>query len=287
MSKPGTLYVVATPIGNLGDISSRAREILEKVDIVACEDTRTSGRLLARLGIKASLASYHEHNESVRASELLDRIREGESVALISDAGTPLMSDPGYRLVSVCREAGINIYAIPGPCAAIAALSVSGLPTDRFLFVGFLPSKKSAQAKALDELSNVTASLIFYIPVNSAPGQLKLIFERLGDRPAFLVREMTKLYETSLSGNLSAILQQLADFTLKGEITLVVGGSCGARDHDRSESLDTRAYLYGLMASRGLSASEAAQRCVADLGAPRKQVYRESLEVKSLIDGSS
>ena len=287
MSKPGSLYVVATPIGNLGDISERAREILGNVDLVACEDTRTSGRLMSLLGVKTPLVSYHEHNEAARAAELLERIRGGEKVALVSDAGTPLMSDPGYRIVSLCRQADIPVFAIPGPCAGIAALSVSGLPTDRFLFVGFLPSRKAAQVKALDELRQVTASLVFYIPVNSAPGQVKLISERLGNRPAFLVREMTKIYETSLYGELSVILRRLSDFPLKGEITLVVGGSEGDREQDGGESLDTRAYLYGLIVHRGLSPSEAVQKCVSDLGASRKQVYRESLELKKIIDGGS
>ena len=225
MNKSGCLYIVATPIGNLGDISQRAVETLGAVDLIACEDTRKSGRMLAHLGIKTPMISYHEHNETERSAELLEKLKEGQDIALISDAGTPLMSDPGYRLVSLCRQAEVPVMAVPGPCAGVAALSVSGLPTGRFLFAGFLPKGKSAQARALDELKEAAATMLFYIPVHSAVGQIKLIIEKLGDRQAFLVREMTKLYETTCSGALSEILELLAESPLKGEITLAVSGN--------------------------------------------------------------
>ncbi len=285
MCKPGSLFVVATPIGNLGDISQRSVEVLEEVDLIACEDTRTSGRLLSYLGVATPMTSYHEYNEEDRASELLRKIKDGKKIALISDAGTPLMSDPGYRLVSLCREAGVPVFAVPGPCAGTAALSVSGLPTNRFLFVGFLPKGKAAQAKALDELKHVAVSMIFYIPVNSAPRQLAQIAEKLGDRPAFLVREMTKLYETSLYGLLSEILEQLSETPLKGEITLVVGGGESKNDSPVHEDLDLKAYLYGLIEYQGLSAKEAVRKCVTELNLPRKLVYQASLEVKKSIAG--
>jgi len=284
MHNPGSLYVVATPIGNLGDISERAADVLNSVDLIACEDTRTSGRLLAHMGIKTPMISYHEHNEEGRAAELTRQVKEGKKIALISDAGTPLMSDPGFRLVSQCRKEGLTVYAVPGPCAGTAAMSVSGLPTDRFLFVGFLPRGRAGQSKALDELRNVTASIIFYIPVNSAAGQIKLIAEKLGDRPAFLVREMTKLYETSLYGNLSEILEQLSGFPLKGEITLVVGGGGEAKqDYPERESFDIQAYLYGLNEYQGFSAKETVQKCASELNLPRKKVYKASLEVKKSL----
>jgi len=185
MKTSGSLYVVATPIGNLGDISERVIQTLGAVALIACEDTRNSGRMLARLGVRTPTVSYHEHNEETRAAELLERLQGGEDIALISDAGTPLMSDPGYRLVSLCRKAKLDVYAIPGPCAAVAALSVSGLPTDRFFFVGFLPKGKGAQATALAGLSDLEVPLIFYLPVHAAPAQLRLIIETLGNRRAF------------------------------------------------------------------------------------------------------
>ncbi len=285
MNKSGCLYIVATPIGNLGDISQRAVETLGAVDLIACEDTRKSGRMLAHLGIKTPMISYHEHNENDRSAELLKRMEEGQDVALISDAGTPLMSDPGYRLVSLCRKEGLAVYAIPGPCAGVAALSVSGLPTDRFLFAGFLPKGKSAQASALEELKETAATIIFYIPVHSAVGQLKLIIEKFGDRKAFLVREMTKLYETSCSGSLSAILEQLAESPLKGEITLAVSGSEKQKAPSVPEGIDMQSYLYGLINFRGLSGKEAVQQCVGELNLPRKKLYQASLEIKESPKG--
>ncbi len=282
MNKSGSLYVVATPIGNLGDISQRAIETLGSVDLIACEDTRKSGRLLAHLGLKIPMISYHEHNENDRSAELLERLKEGQDIALISDAGTPLMSDPGYRLVFLCRQAKIPVLAVPGPCAGVAALSVSGLPTDRFLFAGFLPKGKSAQARALDELKDAAATILFYIPVHSAVGQLNLIIEKLGDRQAFLVREMTKLYETSCSGSLSAILGQLAESPLKGEITLAVSGKDAPQAASAPEGMDIHAYLHGLVELRGLSGKEAVRKCVRDLNLPRKKLYQASMEIKEL-----
>ncbi len=285
MNNSGCLYVVATPIGNLGDISQRAVEILGSADLIACEDTRKSGRMLAHLGIKTPMISYHEHNEKDRSEELLKRLRQGQNIALISDAGTPLMSDPGYRLVSLCRKEEVAVYAIPGPFAGVAALSVSGLPTDRFLFAGFLPKGKSAQASALEELKDCAETIIFYIPVHSAVGQLKLIIEKFGDRQAFLVREMTKLYETCCSGSLSAILGQLAESPLKGEITLAVSGSEKQKAPSVPEGIDIHSYLYGLIKFRGLSGKEAVQQCVGELNLPRKKLYQVSLEIKETTRG--
>jgi 16S rRNA (cytidine1402-2'-O)-methyltransferase len=286
MNKSGCLYVVATPIGNLGDISQRAVETLGSVDLIACEDTRKSGRLLAHLGIRTPMVSYHEHNETDRSSELLDNLREGQEIALISDAGTPLVSDPGYRLVSLCRHAEVRVVAVPGPCAGVAALSVSGLATDRFLFAGFLPKGKGSQARALDELKESAATMIFYIPVHSAAGQIKLIIEKLGDRKSFLVREMTKLYETSCSGSLSEILEKLAESPLKGEITLIVSGNPEQQTPSPPGEIDIHAYLYGLIEFRGLSAKEAVQHCVRELQLPRKKLYQVSLDIKKKTGGS-
>ncbi len=285
MNRSGCLYVVATPIGNLGDISRRAVETLVSADLIACEDTRKSGRLLSRLGVKTPMTSYHEHNENDRSTELLKKLKDGLDIALISDAGTPLISDPGYRLVSLCRKEEVAVHAVPGPCAGVAAMSVSGLPTDRFLFAGFLPKGKSAQARALDEIKDVSATILFYIPVHSAVGQIKLIIEKLGDRQAFLIREMTKLYETSCSGLLSGILEQLAESPLKGEITLAVSGSEQRESPSVPESIDFHAYLYGLMKLKGLSGKEAVQQCVRDLNLPRKKLYQASLDLKEFKGG--
>lgn len=208
---PGTLYVVATPIGNLGDLSPRGRQVLAEVDVIAAEDTRHAGHLLTGLGIRTRLVSLHEQNEAARSSELVDLLREGRSVALVSDAGTPLISDPGYRLLAAARAAGLPVSPIPGPCAAIAALSVAGLPTDRFHFEGFLPAKGSARRTRLAALADRTESLVFYESVHRITETLADAVTVLGaDRPAALGRELTKLHETLLRGTLAEIAVAVA-----------------------------------------------------------------------------
>lgn len=285
MNEPGCLYVVATPIGNLEDITQRAARILCSSDLVACEDTRTSGRLLRHLGSSTPMISYHEHNEGERSGELVRRLAGGESIALISDAGTPLLSDPGYRLVSLCRKEGIPVVPVPGPSASTSALSVSGLPTDRFLFAGFLPKSRSGQERMLDSLQDTEATLVFYIPVHSARQQIELIIQRLGDRPAFLAREMTKLHETYIHGTLSEVLDRLSSETLKGEVTLLVGGTDSANEStEKAADFDLHAYLYGLIKLRGLSGKDAVAECVRQFGLPKKEVYGASLEIKKMIE---
>ena len=195
--QPSTLYIVATPIGNLGDISQRAREILEQVDIIACEDTRHTQRLLSAFSIKNKTMSMHDHNERQRQEQIAALLTEGKSIALVSDAGTPLISDPGFHLVRHCRQQGLNVSPIPGACAAIAALSVAGLPTDRFTFEGFLPSKSGARQSTLTELANETRTLVFYDAPRRAIDTVEDIVKTLGgDRYVVMARELTKTFET-------------------------------------------------------------------------------------------
>ncbi len=221
----GTLYVVATPIGNLEDITYRAVRILAEVDLIACEDTRLTRKLLNRYGIHKTLLSYHEHNEQRRALELLGRLERGDSIALVSDAGTPLISDPGYRLVSRAAELGIRIVPIPGPSALLAALSAAGLPTDSFLFLGFLPPKASKRRKALERLRNSGATVVLYEAPHRILDTLADVAAVLGDPPVVLARELTKLHEEFLRGPASAVARRLAERpSLKGEFTLLFRG---------------------------------------------------------------
>ncbi len=217
----GTLYVVSTPIGNLEDMSARAKEVLARADVVACEDTRVTGKLLRRFGIRARSISYHEHNEAERTGELLGRLEEGNDVALVSDAGTPLVSDPGYRLVRAARQAGISVRAIPGPSAVLAALAVSGLPTSRFTFAGFLPAKGAAREKAVAELASYDHTVVLFESGTRIARLLDELSRALGSREATLLREMTKLHEEHLSGT-------LADLGFLGFLANLQG-----RDHSR------------------------------------------------------
>lgn len=223
----GTLFVVATPVGNLGDFSARGIETLRSVDLVAVEDTRHSGRLLKHFEISTPMCSMHEHNESSRVEALLARIRSGENIALISDAGTPLISDPGYRLVKAARDAGIDVSPVPGPCAAIAALSVSGIATDRFVFEGYLPPRQAARRKRLAELAGITSTLVFYESPKRIGAMLADAADVLGDRDATLAREMTKLHESIYSATLEqlAIVAKTDADIGRGEIVLIVAGS--------------------------------------------------------------
>lgn len=222
--EPGVLFVVGTPIGNLGDLSERALETLRRVRHLACEDTRTARRLAARFGFSARLVSYHEHNEEARTAALLGKLRAGEEVALVTDAGTPLLSDPGYRLVRAARLAGIPVRAVPGASAVTAALSVSGLPTDCFTFLGFPPPRKgSARRRFLDRAAAAPGSLVLFESARRVPALLRDLAERLGAREASLSREMTKVFEENWFGTLPAMAERAGERALRGEVTLVVG----------------------------------------------------------------
>ena len=227
----GRLYVVATPIGNLGDLSARARDTLSSCGLIAAEDTRRTGVLLNAFGLSKPMLSLHEHNEGQRAAELLDRMRGGLSIALVSDAGTPGINDPGFDLVRACVSAGIEVIAIPGPCALIAALSIVGLPTDRFCFEGFLPARQAARRAHLASLALETRTLVFYESPHRVREALEDCAQSFGaERPAAVARELTKLHETLYRGPLSVLAARAAaepDF-VRGEIVLVIAGASAA-----------------------------------------------------------
>ena len=221
----GRLYLVATPIGNLEDITARAIRVLEQADLVACEDTRVSGRLFQLIGLKKRLISYHDFNESSRAAQLIARIKEGETIAVVSDAGSPGISDPAYRIVRAAIEAGIEITALPGPCAIIPALTASGLPTDRFFFEGFLSHKSSTRMNRLTELKDFPHTMVFYDSPFRFQKSLVAMLTVFGDRRACLSREITKKFEEYIRGSISEILKKIEGRTIKGEIVLVVAGT--------------------------------------------------------------
>ncbi len=238
----GTLYIVSTPIGNLEDITLRALRILKEVDLIAAEDTRHTGLLLKHFGIQTPLTSYFQGNELKKKEFILSKLRQGDRVALVSDAGTPGISDPGFRLIQTAIGNQIPIAPVPGPSAAIAALSVSGLPTDAFLFKGFLPHKAKKKRDLLDDLKEVRETLIFYESPHRILDTLKDILEILGDREMVLTRELTKVYEEILRGRVSEIQTQVGDRQLKGEITLIISGRLrekkerGTGGHEQTES---------------------------------------------------
>ena len=280
---PGQLYVVATPIGNLGDLSPRARTILGNVSCVAAEDTRHTRQLLQAFGFDTPLVSLHEHNEAAKSGELIDRLLSGESLALVSDAGTPLISDPGFDLIALARQRKITVIAVPGPCAAIAALSVAGLPTDRFLFEGFLPAKSTARRAHLQSLANETRTLVFYEAPHRVRDVLADLASVLGaQRPASVSRELTKRFETTYSGSLS----ELADLATRdenfarGEIVIVVAGAT----HQESDAvaLDAEQLLRALLEE--LSPAQAAKIAARISGAKRNDLYNLALRLSGKVD---
>jgi len=271
---PGRLYVVATPLGNLRDVTLRALDVLREVALVACEDTRRTARLLQAHGIRTPTTSYFEHNERFKTARILEALRSGRDVALVSDAGTPGISDPGYRLVSEARAEGLPVIPVPGPNAAIAALSVSGLPTDRFLFVGFLPARALARRRALEALAAVSATLVFYESPVRVVGSLADMLAVLGDRVAFLCREATKVHEEYVRGTLAEIQARLAAReAVKGEVVLVVSGAPQAP----APVLSVEEAFAGLVAG-GLTRREAVKEAARRLGLPAREVYRRVLD---------
>jgi len=218
----GTLFLVATPIGNLGDVSSRALEVLASVDFIACEDTRQTIKLLNHFGIRKPLISYHDFNEEKKAEVLIEKLEGATKIALVSDAGTPAIADPGYRIVRLCRLRGIHVIPIPGPSALIAAVSASGLPTDEFMFLGFLPAKKHARRERLRTLAHMNCTLVFYEAPHRIEEMLEDLQAVLGDRAVFVAREITKIHEESLFGRLSEVRPLVKAL---GEFVVVVGGA--------------------------------------------------------------
>jgi len=219
------LFLVATPIGNVEDLSPRALRTLKEADLIAAEDTRHTGQLLARLGVRSKLISFHEQNEEGRTPEILEQLKEGKKVALVSDAGTPGISDPGFVLVRACQENGLPVFAVPGPSAFLAALAVSGLPTHRFLFEGFLPKKPGKRKKRLETLRGLEATLIFFESPYRLSKFLDELKEILGDRQAAVARELTKKFEETKTGSLSELAGHFSAHPPKGEITVVVEGA--------------------------------------------------------------
>ena len=266
-----TLHVVATPIGNLGDLSPRAQQVLREVAAVCAEDTRRSGQLLAHFGIGTPLLALHEHNEQQLAERLVARLLAGESLALVSDAGTPLVSDPGYRLVRAARAAGVKVSPVAGPSALVAALSVAGLPSDRFTFEGFLPAKASARRERLAALAGEPRTLVFYESSHRIEESLADLRAAFGDdRPAVLARELTKLFETVLDGTLADLHARVAADAdqRKGEFVLVVQGVGEDVDAKLAEGRRVHAVL-----ARQLPPSTAAKLAAEITGAPRKALY--------------
>jgi 16S rRNA (cytidine1402-2'-O)-methyltransferase len=267
----GKLFVVATPIGNLDDLTPRAREVLALADVIAAEDTRRTRGLLSRIGVETRLIAYHEHNERERVADLLERLAAGASVALVSDAGTPLISDPGLRLVHAAREQGIDVVPVPGPNAAIAALCAAGLPTDRFIFEGFLPRTDGARAARLRELRDERRTLVFYEAVHRLAEMLAAVVEHFGaDRAAVLARELTKVHEQIRSGTLADLAAALgAEIPLLGEFVLVVAGNSSDAAPDTARARE----IYAALAAE-IEPTKALQLTATLTGIPRNALYK-------------
>ena len=270
---PPGLYLVATPIGNLGDLGARAAETLRRADRILAEDTRVTGKLLAHIGSKVPMSRYDDHSTEPERRRIVERLGT-EAVALVSDAGTPLISDPGYKLVRQARGAGHLVVTVPGPCAAIAGLTVSGLPTDRFLFLGFLPARAKARSDAIAEIASVRATLVLYESGARLGETLGALRKQLGPRDAAVARELTKLHEECVTGTLAELTERYASVVPKGEIVIVVGPPAEAEavsDRDLDRLLET--------AMARLSPSRAAAEVAEQLGIPRKRAYARALEL--------
>jgi 16S rRNA (cytidine1402-2'-O)-methyltransferase len=272
----GCLYLVATPIGNLEDITLRAVRILKEADVIACEDTRHTQKLLNHYGIKKDTVSYHEHNELTRSPELVIELEQGAKIALVSDAGTPGISDPGHRLVTLCLRHRIPVVPIPGPSALIAALAASGLPTEEFLFVGFLPARAGPRRKALDALKAESRTLIFYEAPHRVVETLADASEILGARPAVIAREVTKIHEEFLRGALSELLDSARKRAPRGEITLLIGpGDPQMQRVDPSVSLKER--VDQLEAEGGIDRKAALKQAARERGLGKREAYKQLL----------
>lgn len=276
----GVLYIVATPIGNLGDMTQRAQQVLESVALICAEDTRNSRKLLTHFGIHTGMMSLHEHNERDRSDEILQKLASGQSIALISDAGTPLISDPGYQLVSRAQQQGFQVVPIPGASAIVAALSVAGIATDRFCFEGFLPAKVSARRRMLADLADEARTLVFYEAPHRLVESLQDMRQAFGpQREACLAREITKLHETVVRSTLIELQHWVASDPqqLKGECVLVVAGA-PARSTGTKIEIDTDELLQGLLAR--LSVRDAAQLCANLTGQKKNALYERALQLQ-------
>jgi 16S rRNA (cytidine1402-2'-O)-methyltransferase len=273
----GCLYLVATPIGNLEDITLRAVRILKEADVIACEDTRQTQKLLQHYGIRKEMVSYHEHNELTRSPELVIELEQGARIALVSDAGTPGISDPGHRLVTLCLRHHIPVVPIPGPSALVAALGASGLPTDEFLFVGFLPPRSGARRKALAALKAESRTMIFYEAPHRVVETLADAADILGPRPAVIAREVTKLHEEFLRGPLLELLEAAHKRAPRGEITLLIGaGDPQAQRAQPGVSLKQR--VAQLEAEAGVDRKAALKQAARERGLGKREAYKQLLQ---------
>ena len=277
---PGTLYLVATPIGNLGDITHRALQVLKDVDLIACEDTRHTNKLLNHYGITTKTISYHEHNEQQRAEHLIEKLKEGSNIAVVSDAGTPSISDPGFRLVRAAIENDIAVVPVPGPSALISALIAAGLPTDEFFFAGFLPSRPNARRARLTELQSVPGTLIFYEAPHRLAATLKDAFEVLGEREAVVARELTKLHEEIRRGRLSQLAADYADRKndIRGEIVVLIDREVIGVAIKPTTSIATLVDQYE---QSGLDHRAALKKAARELGLSRAEAYRQLIVLKN------
>jgi 16S rRNA (cytidine1402-2'-O)-methyltransferase len=270
------LYVVATPIGNLGDITLRALETLAAADLVACEDTRVTRKLCERYGLTTPLTPYHDHNAATARPHILRRLAAGEAIALVSDAGTPLVSDPGYKLVRAAQEEGHSVIAIPGASAVLAALTVAGLPTDRFFFAGFLPNKASARDERITEFATLPATAVLFEAGSRIADTLGLLARKLGSRDTVVCRELTKLHEEVRRGDLAALAEHWAhDGETRGEFVIVIAPAAEPVHHDQ----DVDDLLRRALA--GASVKEAVAAVAAATGQPRRHIYQRALALKN------
>ncbi len=276
---PGVLYVVATPIGNLDDASPRALRVLGEVDVIACEDTRHSARLLAAHSIRTPTLSYFEHNEERRTPELIERLSRGDNVAIITDAGTPAISDPGYRLVRAALAHGIRVAAVPGPSAVVAAISIAGLPSDRFTFEGFLPQRASARRRALEALKREPRTMAFFEAarrLEATLAEMAAVFG--GEREAAVVREITKTFEESVRGTLAELGERFAAAEARGEIVVVVAGAApAAAVDDETGGAEAGAITVEALCAAGVSLKDASAAVARVTGTSRREVYQRAL----------
>jgi len=275
----GTLYLVATPIGNLQDVTLRGVETLRNVDLIACEDTRHTQKLHNHLGIKKKLISFHEHNEHSRINELIGRLLAGESIAIVSDAGTPAINDPGFRIVQEAVENEIEVVSVPGPTALVTALTASGLPTDAFFFAGFLPAKKGERQSRLQDLAGMPGTLVFYEAPHRLLSSLKDCLSILGNRQAVVARELTKLHEEFARGTISSLIDHFGSGPIKGEIVLLID-----RDHGETRPPDSSVSIAERIAeleSGGLDRKSALKAAAKEFGVSRSDAYRELQKAKN------
>lgn len=282
---PGTLYIVATPIGNLEDITQRALRVLREVDLIACEDTRHTQKLLNHFGIDTKTISYHEHNERERAAELCGLIESGKNIAVVSDAGTPLISDPGFRVVSIAIGKGISVVPIPGASAAVTALSAAGLSSDQFFFAGFLPARSNARRAELEKLGRLDATLIFYEAPHRIATTLRDALEIIGERDAVITRELTKIHEEFARGRLSELSKRFAKAEdIRGEIVLIISGVRAADAMTRNSNDTPSSRLIERVRAlevEGVDAKVALKKAARELGLKRDEAYRLMLVQKN------